>query len=172
MEAVVSMRGGIRIVQLKGRMSFETVDSFRERCLKDFTTDPIVVNLENLSFVGSNGIGTFLETLVDMAKQTNGYLRLCNVGSEFRRIFEANGLNENGIYDSEEAAIRSFFAPPIAPTETLPTSQLEGTGELSQTILGDVTVNASEVALAVDGADSHSNYQTEEADHANSKPLM
>ncbi len=115
MEAKVSERDGVAIIELQGRMSFESVDRFRLRCFAEWTKQPLVFNLQNLSFVGSNGISTFLETLQQLATVSPGNMRLCHVGSEFRRIFEASGLAQVGFFETEEAAFRSLFAAAASP---------------------------------------------------------
>jgi anti-anti-sigma factor len=122
METKIVMREGVRIIQLRGRMSFEAVDTFRLRCVREFLLEPVVFNLDGLNFVGSNGIGTLLETIQEMNQTSKGQVRLCNLGSEFRRIFEANGFGDDRLFECEDAAFQSFFATePTTEAVVLPT---------------------------------------------------
>ena len=55
-QAKIRKDGDITVVELKGRLDFETAEPFRETCSDVLTNSKVVFNLSELSFVGSSGI--------------------------------------------------------------------------------------------------------------------
>jgi anti-anti-sigma regulatory factor len=60
----------------------------------------IIFNLENLEFVGSSGISSFVQALKEFNLQAPSRPIYCNVKSEFKRIIKA--FDEEAIFDIEE----------------------------------------------------------------------
>lgn len=110
MEAKFAVRGQVLVVELKGRLDFETAAPFRKTCLERLTREKVVFDLRHLNFVGSLGLKDFAGTLHDLARANQTGLRFCGVSSEFRRLFEASGLNNYEFFESQEGAIQSFFS--------------------------------------------------------------
>jgi anti-anti-sigma factor len=110
MKAKLKKKEDVVIVNLSGRIDMEYTEPFRDACLKDIASrsEKIVFNLNGLSFVGSNGIMPFVKAIYDLAREKNGQLRFCEVGSEFQKIFAASPLANIEICDSEDKAIESF----------------------------------------------------------------
>ena len=110
MKAKISNLGDVIIVNLSGRINMEYSQLFREVCLYDIArrTDKIIFNLKNLSFVGSNGIMPFVQTLRDLADQNEKKIRLCQVGSEFQKIFAASALADFQIFSDQDHALASI----------------------------------------------------------------
>lgn len=108
MEARFGMQGSVMVVELKGRLDFETAAPFRRTCLEKLATEKVVFDLRDLNFVGSLGLKDFVDTLDFMKKKSTTGVKFCGVSSEFRRLFEASGLLGHEIYDSREKAIQSF----------------------------------------------------------------
>lgn len=108
MEARFGMHGSVVVVELKGRLDFETAEPFRKTCLERLAREKVVFDLRDLNFVGSLGLKDFVDTLDFMKKRSEAGVRFCGVSSEFRRLFEASGLLSHEIYDSREKAIQSF----------------------------------------------------------------
>jgi anti-anti-sigma factor len=115
MEAKFSVSSGVVVVELKGRLDFETSDPCRRTCLERLIQERVVFDLKHLNFVGSLGLKDFIDTLDSMARKSVG-VRFCGVSSEFRRLFEASGLAGHEIFESREKAIQSFVASPEAPS--------------------------------------------------------
>ncbi len=116
MEACFAVSGGVVVVELKGRLDFETSEPFRRTCLERLVQEKVVFDLRNLSFVGSLGLKDFVDTLDSMAQKSNLGVRFCGVSSEFRRLFEASGLAGQEIFETRDKAIQSFVnsgSPPI-----------------------------------------------------------
>lgn len=108
MEANFEDRGGVLIVELRGRLDFETSGPFRRTCLEKLLRERVVFDLKSLNFVGSLGLKDFVDTLDHMLQKSQSGVRFCGVSSEFRRLFEASDLVNQAIYESREKAVDSF----------------------------------------------------------------
>lgn len=108
MEAKFEVRGEVMVVELNGRLDFETTAPFRRTCLEKLLREKVVFDLRGLNFVGSLGLTDFVTTLDEMSRASHPGIKFCGVSSEFRRLFEANGLGAQDIFDSQEKAILSF----------------------------------------------------------------
>jgi anti-anti-sigma factor len=110
MEARIAVRGEVVVVELKGRLDFETAVPFRRTCLERLTRERVVFDLRHLNFVGSLGLKDFVGTLDDLARANQTGVRFCGVSSEFRRLFEASGLANYEFFENQEGAIQSFLS--------------------------------------------------------------
>lgn len=108
MQANFAKRGGVVVVELKGRLNIESSEPFRRTCLERLVRERVVFDLSHLNFVGSLGLKDFVETLDTMAQKGAG-VKFCGVSSEFRRMFDATSLRGQEIFESTEKAIQSFF---------------------------------------------------------------
>src|SRR6478672_6903198 len=107
MRANYAKRGGVVVVELSGKLNFESTVPFRRTCLEKLLSERVVFDLKHLNFVGSLGLKDFVETLDFMSAQSNAGVKFSGVSSEFRRLFEASGLQGKEIYESTEKAIQS-----------------------------------------------------------------
>ena len=103
MQAKIRKDGDITVVELRGRLDFETAEPFRETCHDILSNSKVVFNLAELSFVGSSGIGAFVNTLREFTK-----------ASPVRKVFKATDEMVFQIFDDEQTAVVSFneVAPP------------------------------------------------------------
>ncbi len=116
MKTEIKKNGDTIVVNMDGRLDFDTYLPLREnlsKLTKHETTDSvpkkIIFNLENLEFVGSSGISSFVQTLKEFNATATTKPRYCNVKSEFRRIIEAFDEAEKfQFYDNEDRARKSF----------------------------------------------------------------
>jgi anti-anti-sigma factor len=108
MQAKFAKCEDVVVVELNGRLDFETTEPFRRTCLEKLISEKVVFDLRNLNFVGSLGLKDFVETLDHMARESRPGVKFCGVSSEFRRMFEATGSRPLEIFDSPEKAVRSF----------------------------------------------------------------
>ena len=113
MQAKIHKNGDITVVQLEGRIDFETTEPFRETCQDVLVNNKVVFNLEALSFVGSSGIGAFINTLREFSKNNPVPPKFCNVRSEFKKIFSAMDDQGFQIFEDEKEALTSFNNPKI-----------------------------------------------------------
>ncbi len=115
MEANFMVSSGVVVVELKGKLDFETSEPFRRTCLERLVQEKVVFDLRNLNFVGSLGLKDFVDTLDNMSQKTMSGVRFCGVSSEFRRLFEASGLAGQEFFENREKAIQSFSGPLMPP---------------------------------------------------------
>lgn len=108
MEAKFAKRGQVVVVELKGKLDFETSAPFRRTCLEKLISEKVVFDLRDLNFVGSLGLTDFMSTLEDMKKSSRPGIKFCGVGSEFRRLLEASGIQDHEMFDNQEKALQSF----------------------------------------------------------------
>lgn len=106
----------IVIFNLEGHLDFETIVKFEETCQKIYsqsTDQRIVVNMEQLRFVGSSGINQFVQVLKDINHRTVKP-KLVNVSSEFEKIFRALQTVRHpfDIFENEAQGIVAFDASP------------------------------------------------------------
>ncbi len=116
MEANFAVSGGVVVVELKGRLNFETTEPFRRTCMERLVQEKVVFDLRQLSFVGSLGLKDFVETLDTLAQKSFSGVRFCGVSSEFRRMFEASGLAGHEFFETRDKAIQSFATSGSQPT--------------------------------------------------------
>jgi anti-anti-sigma factor len=119
MEASYMVRGEVVVVELKGRLNFETTGPFRKTCLERLAKEKVVFDLRLLNFVGSLGLKDFVDTLDHMSQASQAGIKFSGVSSEFRRLFEASGLSALNFYESTDKAVQSFAAPPALPQASI-----------------------------------------------------
>jgi anti-anti-sigma factor len=116
MKTQIKKNGDTVVVSMDGRLDFETNVPLREELAKlirpnrtDSTPKRIIFNLENLEFVGSSGISSFVQTMKEFNATAPSKPRYCNVKSEFKRVIKAFD-EEQGFefHDNEERAKKSF----------------------------------------------------------------
>lgn len=120
MEARVQVVGDVYSVELVGRIGFEVIDSFRRVCLEKWTQRKLVFDLQRLHFVGSHGIAEFVTTLEELSKTSNTRIKFCGVGSEFKKVFQASGIQNLEFHDSIDRAVQSFQDIPQVILEKRP----------------------------------------------------
>ncbi len=94
------------IINLKGEIDFASADVFYEICMNELSKKNIVFNLKNLSFVGSDGLTSFVNTINDLRRKSS--LQFCCVGSEFRKVFADSEIKDIAIYEDEQSATEAF----------------------------------------------------------------
>ncbi|HYL11036.1 MAG TPA: STAS domain-containing protein [Candidatus Acidoferrales bacterium] len=102
---------GVSVVGLEGRIVLgEESNSLRERVksLLAGGKKKIVLNMDNVTYIDSAGLGTLVASH-HSAKTQGAGLRLSNLGSKFQEVLQVTKLlTVFDVYDSEAAAIRSF----------------------------------------------------------------
>lgn len=113
MKTQIKKNGDTVVVSMDGRLDFETNGSLREELTKliaphrntDSTPKKIIFNLENLEFVGSSGISSFVQTMKEFNASVPNRPRYCNVKSEFKRVIKAFDEEQPfEFHDNEERA--------------------------------------------------------------------
>ena len=84
------------VLYIDGKVDYESQDGVCtfitktiEKNLKDETPRKVIVNLENLDFVGSSGITQFVQNLKIIHQEAGIAPKYCGVKSEFQKIIKA-----------------------------------------------------------------------------------
>ena len=102
---------GVDVIDIEGRIVLgEESNSFREKVksLLAAGKKKIVLNLAQVSYIDSAGLGTLVATF-HSARSQGATLKLTNLGSKFKEVLQVTKLmTVFDTYDSESAAIQSF----------------------------------------------------------------
>ncbi len=102
---------GVTVLDLEGRIVLgEESNAFRERVkgLLANNHKKIVLNMSNVSYIDSAGLGTLVATF-HSARSQGGTLKLCNLGAKFKEVLQVTKLmTVFDVYDSDTAAVQSF----------------------------------------------------------------
>ena len=102
---------GVTVVELDGRIVLgEESNSFREhvKSLLAGGKTKIVLNMSNVTYIDSSGLGTLVSTYTS-ARSQGATLKLSNLGNKFREVPQVTKLlTVFDVYDSEEKAVQSF----------------------------------------------------------------
>lgn len=98
----------ILIVRLSGELDHHTAEQVRTQIEEELSTglySDLVLNLSQLTFMDSSGLGVILGRIKRIS-QLGGKMVLCAVHPSITRLFELSGLFKIlERYDSEQAAI-------------------------------------------------------------------
>jgi anti-sigma B factor antagonist len=102
---------GVSVVELHGRIVLgEESNSLRE-IIKGLTAQgkkKIVLNMANIKYIDSAGLGTLVAGHVS-AKSQGASVRLCQLGQKFHEVLQLTKLlTVFDVYDTEAAAVGSF----------------------------------------------------------------
>ena len=102
---------GITVLEIEGRIVLgEESNSFRERVKSLLAAGKrkIVLNMANVSYIDSAGLGTLVATF-HSARSQGATLKLANLGAKFKEVLQVTKLmTVFDTYDSETAAVQSF----------------------------------------------------------------
>jgi anti-sigma B factor antagonist len=102
---------GVTVLDVDGRVVLgEESNSFREKVkgLLASGKKKIVLNLQNVTYIDSAGLGTLVSTF-HSARSQGATLKLANLGAKFKEVLQVTKLiTVFDTYDSEAAAIQSF----------------------------------------------------------------
>lgn len=102
---------GVSVLELEGRVVLgDESNSFREhvKSLLAAGKKKIVLNLANVTYIDSAGLGTLVASF-HSARSQGATLKLANLGAKFREVLQVTKLlTVFDVYDSEGAAVHSF----------------------------------------------------------------
>jgi anti-sigma B factor antagonist len=104
---------GVTVLELDGRIVLgEESNSLREK-LKSLVAagkTKIVLNVANIKYIDSTGLGTLVAAHVS-AKTQGASVRLCHLGQKFHDVLQVTRLlTVFDVYDTQAAAVSSFQA--------------------------------------------------------------
>ncbi len=100
----------ITIIRIKGRLDVKQAEELENKLfsLIDTGVNKIIIDLKNVSYLGSSGIRIFLGAMVKLYKQ-GGKLKILHMPDTGLKILKAMEiLDRFEIYKSEKKAIKSF----------------------------------------------------------------
>ncbi len=109
MEIKIKDHEGAKIIALSGDIDMYTSPELRKQLLLliDQRTRVIMVDLENVTYIDSSGIATFVEGLKDMMSYS-GRLKFFGIPMRVREIFNFSKLDKVfDMYGSMEDALKS-----------------------------------------------------------------
>lgn len=102
---------GVTVLEIEGRIVLgEESNSFREKVksLLAAGKKKIVLNLANVSYIDSAGLGTLVATF-HSARSQGATLKLANLGAKFKEVLQVTKLmTVFDTYDNEGLAVKSF----------------------------------------------------------------
>ncbi|WNS74101.1 anti-sigma F factor antagonist [Bacillus sp. DTU_2020_1000418_1_SI_GHA_SEK_038] len=90
----LEIKRDVLCIRLSGELDHHSADELRERATKaieDYDIHHIVLNLEQLSFMDSSGLGVILGRYKQI-KQHHGEMVVCAISPAVQRLFEMSGL--------------------------------------------------------------------------------
>lgn len=104
---------GVAVLDIDGRIVLgEESNSFREKVksLLAAGKKKIVLNLANVSYIDSAGLGT-LVAIFHSARSQGATLKMAHLGEKFKEVLQVTKLmTVFDTYDNETAAVQSFSA--------------------------------------------------------------
>ena len=117
MTVVERRLGDVTVLDLKGRLVFDEGDNVLRDHINRLVEQGrlnIVVNLREVTYVDSCGIGVLVAKYVSLRRK-GGDLRFANTTAKSRRLMEITKLVDIfRIFDSEADAVASFSNEPVA----------------------------------------------------------
>jgi len=102
---------GVTVLEIEGRIVLgEESNSFREKVksLLAAGKKKIVLNLSNVSYIDSAGLGTLVATF-HSARSQGAVLKLANLGAKFKEVLQVTKLmTVFDTYENEAAAVQSY----------------------------------------------------------------
>ena len=102
---------GVTVLEIEGRIVLgEESNSFREKVksLLAAGKKKIVLNLSNVSYIDSAGLGTLVATF-HSARSQGAVLKLANLGAKFKEVLQVTKLmTVFDTYENEAAAVASY----------------------------------------------------------------
>ena len=95
MDIQVESVGDVRIVRVKGKVTFECCPAFQKRLdsILDEGVRQVVIDFKEVPFIDSSGIGEVLRLFKKM-RDTSGELVLANPNQKLRDLFSMYRLNQ------------------------------------------------------------------------------
>lgn len=102
-------------VLMEGGMDYENIVPLKQELATLTTRYPssqIILDLASLNFVGSSGIGIFVDTIRALNNRKD-QIRLSNVSSEFFKVFKLYNFDAMEVliheFDSDETELSNFY---------------------------------------------------------------
>lgn len=101
------LEDNVQLIRLSGELDIHSVPEFKQDVLSllEQGCNDVIIDLDELSFMDSRGLGSFIGILRNV-KEKQGSLRLICSNRAILTIFQRTGLNEIfSLYDSLDKAV-------------------------------------------------------------------
>lgn len=103
--------GNVNVVALEGRLDIHhssDIENGINDLIKNNPDSHMLLNLKDVEYMSSSGLRIFVSTM-RILKESKKHLKLCNMNSAVKKIFEVVELMDMfDIYNTEEEALESF----------------------------------------------------------------
>lgn len=103
---------GVKILDITGEIDLYNAPEIKDSIQSEMENNnkKIIINLENVSYIDSSGIGALISSLSNL-KKVGGGLKIINVYDSVKKVFELTKLTSFfEIYDSEDEAVADFVS--------------------------------------------------------------
>ncbi len=111
MKLRTNMAGNTLVVRVSGELDLVVVDEFRvkvDRKLDEHPVRNLVINLQNVRFIDSSGLGAILGRYKRIAAG-GGKVAMVGAAPQVKRILELSGLLKiMGAYEKEDQALQAL----------------------------------------------------------------
>lgn len=116
LDVTTEHREGVTLVLLGGELDIYTVAGFREYLEEiDPTSNPIVVDLSEVTLLDSSGLGA-LVSLLNRVRAGDRQLGLICPHRRLRRVFEITGLRRAFVFGDDLPAVLAGIAEGLPPS--------------------------------------------------------
>lgn len=94
LQCYFEMKDNVLIIRLDGELDHHEASSLKEEWQKkmiQFRANDVVLNLENITFMDSSGIGVILGRYKEITA-AGGELVICSINPAIERLFQLSGL--------------------------------------------------------------------------------
>lgn len=102
-------------IHMEGGMDYENIVPLKQELstiTSKYPTSQVTLDLTSLNFVGSSGIGIFVETIRAINKRRD-QIKLSNVSPEFMKVFKLYNFDVMDVlineFDSDDTELNQFY---------------------------------------------------------------
>lgn len=107
MRAVLKQEGPISIISISGSIDIGRAQALREHVKKELLKEPLIFNLQEARFVGSNGIQTLINTFKLVSEASTHSVGLVGVQVELKRLLGGLEIPNLSFFETEQEAVAS-----------------------------------------------------------------
>jgi anti-anti-sigma factor len=111
MRADVKRVGDVVVVSIEGTLEIEETQPFREACLSKLLSEKLVFNMKQATFVGSNGLQPFLDTISRLNEANEHGVKIVGVKAEFKRVITSLEAHRVTFHENINDAVKAFVIP-------------------------------------------------------------
>lgn len=110
MDITTKISGNVAIINLQGRLDFNSANQLKDASREFFSRDncKLVLNMDKVDFINSSGLGALVSILKEV-RHHKGALKISNLADYIREIFDITQLSSIfDICEDETHALKGF----------------------------------------------------------------